>query len=355
MTHLQDTPTKRCERCNIKLPNSYVNLLCDEHYADLLKENAEKVERDKAHMIDQVKKNPDSPLHSVDTVKVAEDMLQAPVVPQEVPQEPEKPEVQAPKFGIKDEGYTENPEADDKDQILANLAQFIYSHDPKKGRKGKLLWYPQRNMYTFIKNYCMGRIMSHPQYPKYIWKPMIVDVGCGSGVGSNIMSLEADLVWGIDKNEWSIEFAKEAFTREKNGIYYSSQLTFDVIDIMEDTRDFMKFDLVVAIEVIEHIYDTDKFLKQLIKKFTKKDKKGSCKLHDRTEFFFSSPNRNFKKIRKDQPENPYHVREWRAQELFEYLETYFECVEIMNQKGEPVAKDTEADEVVFYKCFYPKV
>ena len=255
--------------------------------------------------------------------------------------------------GILDPAYVENPEMDDKNQILANLAQFIYSHDPAKKRAGKLLWYPQRNMYTFIRNYARSKIMSHPQYPKQIWKPHIVDVGCGSGVGSNVISQEAHFVWGIDKNEWSIEFAREAFTRERNNIYYSGQVTFDVFDIMVDTRQIAQFDFVVAIEVVEHIKDINKFL-NACKRFTRLDKKRSCYVPNATEFFFSTPNRNFHKIRKDRPENIYHVREYTSQEIVSLLQKHFEGVELMNQKGELIPVDTVVDEVVLAKCRYPK-
>lgn len=337
---------KLCDKCGVEIPEDYVNLLCGECYLKLEQEIAEKKETDKQGVISQAVKNPDS---AVNPARVEE---KEPIKEGEAPQLGSI--VPDPKFGIKDPDYRENPEADDKDQILANLAQFIYSHDPVKKRTGKMLWYPQRNMYTFIRNYCQKKIMAHPQYPKYIWKPKMVDVGCGSGVGSNILSQEGDFVWGIDKNEFSLEFAKECFTREKNGIYYSSQLTFDKFDIINDSRDTMKFDVVVAIEVIEHVYDTDKFLKGLIR-FTKRDKGGVIKNQEATEFFISSPNRNFRKIRKDRPNNEFHVREWTSQELLELLRTYFEEVEIMNQKGEPVPEDTAVDEVVFFKCRYPKI
>src|SRR3990167_5637620 len=258
--------------------------------------------------------------------------------------------------GIKDETYTQNPEANDKDQILANLAQFIYTHrdsDHPKGKKhGVLLYYPQRNMYNYIKNYCIKQATTHPQYPKYVWKPKIVDVGCGSGVGSNILSQEADFVWGIDKNEFSIEFAKEAFTREKNNIYYSSQLTFDVIDVMNDNREFVAFDIVVCIEIIEHIADTLGFLNKL-KRFAKKDKRGQLIREHGTVFFISTPNRNNPKIRKDRPENPFHVREWTSQEFKEMLLKHFEQVELMNDKGESIADDAP-DQVIFAKCSFPQ-
>src|SRR3990167_5654902 len=241
--------------------------------------------------------------------------------------------------GIKDETYTQNPEANDKDQILANLAQFIYTHrdsDHPKGKKhGVLLYYPQRNMYNYIKNYCIKQATTHPQYPKYVWKPKIVDVGCGSGVGSNILSQEADFVWGIDKNEFSIEFAKEAFTREKNNIYYSSQVTFDQIDIINDTREFSKFDVVVAIEIIEHIADYKKFLTTLIQKFDKRNQ------NEPTEYFISTPNRNNKSIRKDKPYNPYHVREWTSEEFYDVLSGYFNSIEFFSAAGVPTEKSTE--------------
>ena len=339
---------KECERCNTPIPDDYGNLLCDAHYTQVVKEQGD-IKKDE---LERVKNAPDSAIAPERVENTPTIMNNTPTTPLEAPISP--PDATSPRFGILDPNYQENPEMDDKNQILANLAQFIYSHDPAKKRKGKLLWYPQRNMYTFIKNYCMTKIMSHPQYPKYIWKPKIVDVGCGSGTGANILSLEADMVWGIDKNEWSIEFAREAFTREKNNYYYSTQLTFDPIDILTENRELMKFEVVVAIEVIEHIYDTELFLKQLIKHFTKRNKKGDCNIADPTEFFISSPNRAFAKLRKDKPANLYHVREWNAEELTAYLKTFFQNVVIMNQKGESVAEDTSADEVVLFKCSLPK-
>lgn len=338
---------KKCEQCDKQVPDDYVNLLCWECYEKVTAENErlnkERAEQEKAELL----KKPEAPTHpdNIQTIQPAEDIASRNITISK--------DFKVSRFGITDPDYQENPEADDKDQILANLAQFIYSHNPDKKRAGKLLWYPQRNMYTFIKNWCMKQAQSHPQYPKQIWKPYVVDVGCGSGVGTNVLSQEAHFTWGIDKNVWSIEFAKEAFTRERNNYYYSGQLTFDVFDVLEDNRETLKFDVVVAIEVIEHIYDTDAFLKGIIR-FTKKNKQGSPQVPFPTTFFLSSPNRNFHKIRKDRPENTFHVREWTSQELVSLLRQYFSEVQLLNQKGEPISEDTQADEVVLAKCIYPK-
>lgn len=347
--------SKICERCEKKIPSEYVNLLCDECYALVSKEREEREANIKTQLQSEIQKNPQAPTNEANL------KVDVPVSGENTPPEaPESPTTNVTcdhsTCGISDPNYRENPEMSDKDQILANLAQFIYTHrdkDHEKGRKnGVLLYYPQRNMYTFIKNYCIKKAMAHPQYPKYLWKPKIVDVGCGSGVGSNLLSQEADFVWGIDKNAFSIEFAKEAFTREKNGIYYTPQVTFDEVDVMTDTREFMAFDIVVAIEVIEHIWDVHQFLNQ-IKRFTMKDKRGNIIKSFGTEFFLSTPNRNSPKIRKDRPENIFHVREWTSDEIHALLEKHFENVEMLNQKGESIPIHNE-EQVVFLKCSIPK-
>lgn len=265
---------KICERCKKEIPEDFVNLLCLECYKS---------------------------------------------------QAGQAPAVQNPSNGITDPNYQENEEREDKEQWQANILQF--------SKTGILLWHPTKNMYEFIKKLCLDGILAHPQYPKYIWKPKIVDVGCGMGVGTNILSEEADFVWGIDKNEGSIKFAQQAFSRVKNGIYYSSQATFDQIDIMTDTREFLRFDVVVAIEIIEHIADFRKFLETLIRKFDKRKPEAP------TTYFISTPNRNNKHIQKDRPKNPYHVREWTSGEFYDVLSGYFQKVELFNTMVEPIPKE----------------
>lgn len=360
---------KKCERCDVPIPDDFGNNLCEMHYEVVQEERARQTKEKQEQAEREILKNPENPTHPTKTENA---------VPVYGPVDDSTIEVTVGKVfksdyqgnigeevvfacdhstcGISDPAYKENPEADDKDQVLANLAQFIYTHrdaDHPKGRKGGImLYYPQRNMYTFIRNYCMRKAMSHPQYPKFLWKPKIVDVGCGSGVGSNIMSQEADFVWGIDKNDFSLEFAKECFTREKNGEYYSPQVTFDKFDLFNDNRQVMAFDIVVAIEVAEHVWDINGFLNAL-KRFTKRDKQGRVIEANPTEFFISTPNRAHRKLRKDKPENPFHVREWTKTEFTNLLLKHFKQVEILDQKGEPAGDQEDLHQIVFAKCSLP--
>lgn len=311
---------KQCDVCKNEIPEDFGNLLCLECYDKQVKE----IEQRKADEEEERKK-----------------MGMEAIAPTNAPKtEPEKA-TKPTKNGITEPEYKENPQMDDKPQWEANIVQFAKSKI--------LLWKAQRWMYTHIKDYMLEKVMEHPQYPKYIWKPKVVDVGSGIGVGSNIMSQEADMVWGIDKNEMSVEFAQQAFTRTKNNIYYSSQVTFDRIDIIKDTREFLKFDIVVGIEIIEHIDDYKLFLETIIKKFDKK-KEG----YEATEYFISTPNRNNKNILNDHPQNKYHVREWTQEEFVAVLSEYFENVEIMNAKGEPVG-DKNDHTPILAKCSGVKV
>lgn len=287
---------KQCEKCGVEIPLDYVNALCNECYRLL-------------EMGVEASKSPvDASLEQKDTLSASNEN---PV--------------------ILDPNYHENEEVEEIDMISRMHGRF-------KGT-GIVMPEAQKTLYTAIKNYCHTElVMKNAQYPKFIWKPKICDVGCGLGVGANILSQEAEYVLGLDKNQENINWAKQVFTREKNNVYWTSQLDFEVSDVMTEEREMMKFDIVTCVEVFEHLKNAYKlivFLKKLMKP------KGVL--------FISTPNRNSEKIQKDRPRNDHHVRELSSNEFYSYLKSHFNTVELFDFSLNPVDENTTVTPIVA-KC-----
>ena len=275
----------KCEVCGVTIPDDYQNALCDEHYKELEERASFK--------------------------------------PQENP-EPQN----GVKNGILDPNYQENPEMEEIDMVSRMHGRF-------KGI-GLVMPEPQRVLYTAIKDWFRNEcVIKNIQYPKFIWKPTVADVGAGLGVGANILSQEADYVLGIDKSEENVKFASQLFTREKNNIYWTPQLDFMVADTASETREFMKFDFVVCVEVFEHLKDYRKLL-EFLKKLMK----------PKSVLFLSTPNRNSDKIAKDKPLNEHHVFEPTSQEFKGMLSPYFSNIQLLDCSLQPVPDDTMITPVV---------
>lgn len=216
--------------------------------------------------------------------------------------------------GIKDTQYQEREEVEELDLVSRIHGRF-------KG-SGLVMPVEQRHIYTSIKDWIRTEcVLKNNQYPKFIWKPKVIDIGCGCGIGTNILSQEADYTLGIDKNKESVLYAQQMFQREKNNIYWSSQVDFMEVDVSTENREFMKFDIITAIEIVEHLKNYHKLF-DFIKKLSKNG----------TTVFMSSPNRNSDKIQKDTPRNEHHVREWTKEEFENIIKSNFGNVEILDTK-----------------------
>lgn len=212
-----------------------------------------------------------------------------------------------PDVSIKNSEYIERPEAHELD-LLSRI------HGRFKGT-GLVMPAAQRAIYEAITARLAHDIGENAHYPKFVYKKTVVDVGCGAGIGTNILGREAKFAWGIDMNEESISYAKQMFERMPSNLYTSPQISFDVVDVRNFPRETMKFDYACCIEVIEHVDDWKSvllFLNRLS--------------NPQTTVFISSPNRNAPHLGKTTPNNEHHVREWTAGEFYDVLTAHYQHV-----------------------------
>lgn len=181
--------------------------------------------------------------------------------------------------------YKENPELED-DMVEALFRRWR--------RGGYLLERPQRQIYENIATRAADKT--------------VCDVGSGSGLGVAILAQEAQSVTGIEKVAGSVRFSRKCFPL-KNVQFLNEDIT--VCSLPSES-----FDVVVAVEVVEHIANYWDALSQIARILRKSG-----------TLYISSPNRN-KGNRggassMGPPRNKYHVREWTAGEFLDVLSAYF--------------------------------
>lgn len=190
---------------------------------------------------------------------------------------------------VKTDGYQENPEVKDFPEF-----DLVYA---RWNKRNQLKDPTQIRMYRAIAN-------------KWAVGKTVLDAGCGMGIGTNILGWHSIGAYGVDSNKETVKLAQQ--------LYEAPRVRFQYMDLTEGVeRPTATFDIVCAIEVIEHIDDYEKAL-EILKRFW--DHKR------RTIFFISSPNRNSDKLAKDKPRNKHHVREWTAGEFYEILTKHFKNV-----------------------------
>ena len=89
-----------------------------------------------------------------------------------------------------------------------------------------------------------------------------LDVGCGGGILSEKLKRLGANVTGIDASKSSIQIAKEHAKKSRLEINYKCITTSKFLKINEE-KSLNKFDLVIASEVIEHVYNREIFLAEI--------------------------------------------------------------------------------------------
>lgn len=134
----------------------------------------------------------------------------------------------------------------------------------------------------------------------YIRGKTVVDLGCGSGYGSNLIkSSGARTVYGIDIDKDAITYAEKNYALE--GIHFI-QNPAEKTGLPDNS-----VDVVITFETIEHVDNAETLITE-IRRILKRN--GICIL--------STPNKEY-----SYNDNPYHVKEFTPSELKKLLGNFF--------------------------------
>jgi len=139
----------------------------------------------------------------------------------------------------------------------------------------------------------------------------VVDVGCGTGFGTHILTRNAQEVHGIELDKNALKFAQRVFSNG-NLVFHENDITQMFVPYIESGR----YDFVVMIDVIEHIENDLRAVKNC-KKLLKPDGTFIC----------STPNAL---CRYRKSEN--HIREYSPAEFETLLNGAFSHVSICDYR-----------------------
>jgi SAM-dependent methyltransferase len=149
---------------------------------------------------------------------------------------------------------------------------------------------------------------------QFIKEKKVLDLGCGTGYGSNVMAKVARKVVGVDISKEAIIYANEHFNTRKVSFHSEDCARLGLAD--------KSFDVVVSFEVIEHIKDYTALIKEAKRVLT-----------NNGIFILSTPN---KKMTEEHGEtNPYHIHEFYYDELEHLLKGFFGQVQILAENHCP--------------------
>jgi ubiquinone/menaquinone biosynthesis C-methylase UbiE len=126
----------------------------------------------------------------------------------------------------------------------------------------------------------------------------VLDVGFGLGYGLNILAIKAKSVSGVDVDARAYQYCRDTIVNRNPRLVYLDVYDGYVLPFPDDA-----FDVVTCVDVIEHVEDYNRFIKELLRV----TKRG---------VFFSTPNRRPEYTNPDgTPKNYWHLREWSFEEF----------------------------------------
>lgn len=111
-----------------------------------------------------------------------------------------------------------------------------------------------KHRYEYMEEVNIG-VLKHFRENKSVDKPLVLDVGCGTGALSQAIQMRGYDVWGIELNNEASEIARTRI---------SALINADITDLtgVKSIIGKQKFDYIVFSDVLEHIYDPFSLLKE---------------------------------------------------------------------------------------------
>ena len=150
----------------------------------------------------------------------------------------------------------------------------------------------------------------------------VLDIACGAGYGSHMLSQKAVQVCGVDINDETVRYAREH--------YHKDNVTFEVMDSRDIKYPDQSFDAVVSFETIEHIPEPEVFLRE-VKRILKPN----------GLFILSTPNLETTCDGKG-VHVPFHVKEFTLQDMQGLLKDFHHI-------------DVYAQKMSYHKKLYKKI
>lgn len=156
----------------------------------------------------------------------------------------------------------------------------------------------------------------------------ILEIGCGSGYGTNLLSKNAEKIIGLDVDKSTVERVSKR--------YNSKNCFFELYDGIRIPYADESFDVAVSFQVIEHIKND----KNIIKEIWRILKPGGIMI-------MTTPNRVFRLIGEGQkPTNKFHIREYSPMEFEGLLKTNFLNVKVSGIRGTEDVQEIEKNNVI---------
>ena len=145
----------------------------------------------------------------------------------------------------------------------------------------------------------------------YIENKTVLDIACGTGYGIGFLKKKAKFVTGVDVDFESAQQARNECS-ENAGILLGNGLELPFAD--------ESFDVITSFETLEHMHERKLFLSELKRVLTAGGR-----------LVLSTPNAYYTKPVNGKPTNPFHIFEYKPEELRSELESYFEIEKFLGQ------------------------